>query len=56
LRAQARSPDDIVEQMPRAQFLVDRAADQRNVPMPRSRCSSSLDDNKAGLYRRDCFA
>jgi hypothetical protein len=50
-RAQRDPPDDIVEQMRNeAQFLVDRAADQRNVADAAEPLYASLDDKQKQLF------
>jgi hypothetical protein len=50
-RAQRDPPDDIVEQMRNeAQFLVDRAADQRNVADAAEPLYTSLDDKQKQLF------
>ena len=54
-RAKRDPPDDIIEQMRNeAQFLNDRAGDQRNVADAAEPLYASLDDKqKADLHRRD---
>ncbi len=50
-RAQRDPPDDIIEQMRNeAQFLVDRAADQRNVADAADPLYASLDDKQKQLF------
>ena len=50
-RAQRDPPDDIIEQMRNeAQFLVDRAADQRNVADAAEPLYASLDDKQKQLF------
>jgi hypothetical protein len=50
-RAQRDPPDDIVEQMRNeAQFLIDRAADQRNVADAAEPLYSSLDDKQKQVF------
>jgi LTXXQ motif family protein len=50
-RAQRDPPDDIVEQMRNeAQFLVDRAADQRNVADAADPLYASLDDKQKQIF------
>jgi LTXXQ motif family protein len=50
-RAQRDPPDDIIEQMRNeAQFLVDRAADQRNVADAAEPLYTSLDDKQKQLF------
>jgi len=50
-RAQRDPPDDIIEQMRNeAQFLVDRAQDQRNVADAAEPLFSSLDDKQKQLF------
>jgi len=50
-RAQRDPPDDVIEQMRNeAQFLVDRAADQRNVADAAEPLYASLDDKQKQLF------
>jgi hypothetical protein len=50
-RAQRDPPDDIIEQMRNeAQFLIDRAADQRNVADAAEPLYSSLDDKQKQVF------
>ena len=50
-RAQRDPPDDVVEQMRNeAQFLVDRAADQRNVADAAEPLYASLDDKQKQIF------
>ena len=50
-RAQRDPPDDIVEQMRNeAQFLVDRAQDQRNVADAADPLYGSLDDKQKQIF------
>ena len=50
-RAKRDPPDDIVEQMRNeAQFLIDRAADQRNVADAAEPLYSSLDDKQKQVF------
>lgn len=50
-RAKRDPPDDIIEQMRNeAQFLIDRAADQRNVADAAEPLYSSLDDKQKGMF------
>ena len=50
-RAQRDPPDDVIEQMRNeAQFLVDRAADQRNVADAAEPLFSSLDDKQKEVF------
>jgi hypothetical protein len=50
-RAKRDPPDDIIEQMRNeAQFLNDRAADQRNVADSAEPLFSSLDDKQKGVF------
>lgn len=50
-RAKRDPPDDIIEQMRNeAQFLIDRAADQRNVADAAEPLYSSLDDKQKGIF------
>jgi hypothetical protein len=50
-RAQRDPPDDIIEQMRNeAQFLIDRAADQRNVADAAEPLFSSLDDKQKAVF------
>jgi hypothetical protein len=50
-RAQRDPPDDIIEQMRNeAQFLVDRAADQRNVADAAEPLYTSLDDKQKQIF------
>jgi len=56
-RAKRDPPDDIVEQMRNeAQFLVDRAADQRNVADAAERCSSASTTNRSRSLSTRWFA
>ena len=50
-RAQRDPPDDVIEQMRNeAQFLVDRAADQRNVADAAEPLYASLDDKQKQVF------
>jgi len=50
-RAKRDPPDDIIEQMRNeAQFLVDRAADQRNVADAAEPLFASLDDKQKQVF------
>ncbi len=50
-RAKRDPPDDIIEQMRNeAQFLIDRAADQRNVADAAEPLYSSLDDKQKQVF------
>ena len=50
-RAKRDPPDDIIEQMRNeAQFLIDRASDQRNVADAAEPLYSSLDDKQKQVF------